>query len=616
MSSLVSAGTSVTIIDESFYIPSSAATVPLIFVATRANKTQPDGASVATGTNEHSVVRTVTSIGQSVSLYGIPHFWKDASGNQFHGDARNEYGLQALNNYLAIGARAYVVRANVDLTDAAETFIGFGKPVVVGDVTFVGVGTGSIGSVTVASALIKPEQYDVIFTSATGFTVQGSVSGIIGTGSVGSAFTSSRISFTVTAGSTTFAAGDYFSFTTGYQPDAARSLYTGNGVMSEVTAESSAVAQEVTVTFTSALTFDVVGSVTGAMGTGHVGHVYSDACTSFLITAGTTAFVAGDTMVLVAASYNLFNPLGANDAAKRVSIATALAAEINTNADVRSEVYEYNLIVCPGYPEVVDELLSLSSSINDEAFVIADVPCDKTPEQAKVWGSTSARQKNRSVAYYYPWGKQSNLDGVDVVIPPSSIALRTYTYNDNQAYVWFAPAGVRRGVVQGATSVGYVSGTLGTATTFVEVSLNQGQRDALYDFGTNINPIMNDPVYGLVVWGQKTSQSVASSLDRVNVVRLLMYIKRALRKGSIPFIFEPNDSITWADWKSEADGFLSDVLAKRGLYDFVTQCDHHTNTDTRIQNNQMWMYVALKPTLTAEFLYIPIRVLSVADAMP
>lgn len=615
MSSLVSAGTSVTITDESFYIPSSAATVPLIFIATRANKTQPDGASVATGTNEHSVVRTVTSIGQSVSLYGIPYFWKDASGKGFHGDARNEYGLQALNNYLAIGARAYVVRANVDLTDAAETFIGFGKPVS-GDVTFVGVGTGSITGISVASALIKPETYDVIFTSATGFTVQGSVSGIIGTGSVGTTFTSSRISFTVTAGSTAYAAGDYFSFETGYQPDAASSVYTGNGKIIDVTAESSAVAQTITITFTGPLNFDVQGSVTGAMGSGRVGFAYSDACTSFMITAGSTAFAAGDTMVLIAASYNLFNPLGANDAAKRVSIATALAAEINTNADVRSEVYEYNLIVCPGYHEVVDELLSLSSAINDEAFVIADVPCDKTPEQAKVWGSTSARQKNRSAAYYYPWGLQSNLDGVDVVVPPSSIALRTYTYNDNQAYVWFAPAGVRRGVVQGATTVGYVSGTLGTATTFVEVSLNQGQRDALYDFGTNINPIMNDPVYGLVVWGQKTSQAVASSLDRVNVVRLLMYIKRALRKGSIPFIFEPNDSVTWADWKSEADGFLSDVLAKRGLYDFVTQCDKSTNTDTRIQNNQMWMYVALKPTLTAEFLYIPIRVLSVGDSMP
>ena len=114
---LVSPGVEVTIIDESFFVPAQAPTVPLVFIATNDEKTQPDGETPAAGTFEHDVVRTVTSLNQSTELYGIPSFRADASGNQLHGDARNEYGLLALNQFLGIGNLAYVVRANVNLDD-------------------------------------------------------------------------------------------------------------------------------------------------------------------------------------------------------------------------------------------------------------------------------------------------------------------------------------------------------------------------------------------------------------------------------------------------------------------------------------------------------------------
>ena len=157
MATLVSPGVSVTVIDESFYIPASAPTVPLFFIATRKGKMQPNGVTPADGTNEHSVVRTVTSIGQSVSLYGVPYFWNDVSGNEFHGDARNEYGLFGLNQFLGVGNRAYVVRANIDLTDSADTFVGVGTPVASGT-QFVGVGNGAITGITATSAFVKPER--------------------------------------------------------------------------------------------------------------------------------------------------------------------------------------------------------------------------------------------------------------------------------------------------------------------------------------------------------------------------------------------------------------------------------------------------------------------------
>ena len=613
MPQLVSPGTSVTIVDESFYIPAAAPTVPLFFVATQKGKLQPNGLTIAAGTTEHSAVRTVTSIGQSVQLYGVPYFWKDSSGNQYHGDARNEYGLFALNQFLGIGNRAYVVRANIDLKDAAETFVGVGTPVATG-VDFVGVGNGTISAITATSAFVRPESVSVVFNSSTEYTVTGSESGIIGTGVVGTAFSSTIVNFNISAGLTAFVADDYFMFELVYE--ASSYTGTGNGEMFNLNADVNAIDETWTVTFTSPSAYTVTGSISGPTSTGVVGAAYDNNFINFNISNGSTPFAVGDEFTIVLSTINLFNPLGANDQAKRVAITTALQAEINSNSEVRSEIYEYNLIVAPGYAEVVDELIALSNSINDEAFVIADVPVDKTPEQAAVWALTSERSSSQNVAYYYPWGLASNLDGQNVCVAPSGTALRTYAYSDNMSYVWFAPAGVRRGSVTGVAKVGYVTGTLGTASTFVESNLNQGQRDNLYEFFKNINPIVFFPGRGLIIWGQKTSYGAASALDRVNVMRLLMYIKRQLRKSSFPFVFEPNDKITRDNLKSAADGFLNDIMAKRGLYDFVTLCDETNNTSDRIDRNEMYLDVALKPVKAAEFIYIPIRVLSTGASLP
>ena len=612
MATLVSPGVSVTVTDESFFVPASAPTVPLFFVATRKSKFQPNGVTVAPGTTEHSVVRTVTSLGQSVQLYGIPHFWKDASGNQYHGDARNEYGLFALNQFLSIGNRAYVVRANVDLSDSAETFMGAGTPIG-SNVIKVGVGNGTLGSISSPSPMVKPEKITVVLTSSSTYSVTGSSTGIIGTGVVGVPFVSTKVNFTVTAGSISFSADDYFTFDLVYQP----SSYTGagNGKMINIYADVNAVQESWIVSLTSPTTFTVTGTVSGPTATGIVGAAYDNNFVNFTLTAGTIPYQAGDEFTVTLQSVSLFNPLGANDAAKRVAVTTALQAEINSNSEVRSEIYEYNLIVAPGYPEVVDELAALSATVNDEAMVIADVPSAKSPEQAAVWAKTSERVSGSAVAYYYPWGLASNLDGQNVVVAPSGIALKTIAYSDNQSYVWFAPAGISRGSVSGISKVGYVSGELGAATTFVETNLNQGQRDILYEYFTNINPIVFFPGQGIIIWGQKTSYPAASALDRINVVRLVMYIKRSLRKASMPFLFEPNDQITRNNIKAAFDGFLGDILSKRGLYDYATLCDESNNTPDRIDRNEMYVDVALKPTKAVEFIYVPIRVLSTGASL-
>jgi phage tail sheath protein FI len=347
-----------------------------------------------------------------------------------------------------------------------------------------------------------------------------------------------------------------------------------------------------------------------------LGAPYDNGYLGFTINQGSVPFVAGDSFTFNLIQVLLNDPLGANDAAKRLAIKTALQAEINSNTEVRSEMYEYNIIVCPGYPEVVDELLALSVAVNDEAFVIADTPGNKSPDEVANWANTSERFNSTSVAYYYPWGLASNLDGNDVFCAPSGIALRTFAYSDSVSELWFAPAGVRRGLVTGVSKVGYITGAVGTPTTFVESNLNQGQRDNLYEFYKNINPIVYFPGRGIIIWGQKTAASAASALDRINVVRLVMYMKRGLRKGAFPFVFEPNDQITRDNLKAAADGFLGDIMIKRGLYDFVTLCDESNNTATRIDRNELWLDVAIKPVKAAEFIYIPIRVLNTGATMP
>lgn len=614
MATLVSPGVSVSVTNESFFIPVSASTVPLIFVATKAGKTQVDGITPAAGTLEHSVVRTVTSLGQSLQLYGVPSFRDDVSGNEFHGDARNEYGLFALNQFLGVANRAFVVRANIDTTDEPISFMSLGTPVKSGNTSFNGIGNGTLTSVTATDNTVRPQLITVTLTSPSTYSVTGSVSGYIGAGNVGVAFTSTVVNFTVTAGSTAFSSGDKFTFNLAYAATATPGN-TGDGVVANLVPDTLAVPETFTITFTSPTAFTVSGSVSGPSTSGVVNVPYDNNRLNFTIVPGTVGFVVDDEFTITVSSVTIDSTLGANDAAKRLAIVTALQAEINSNTEVRSSLYEYNLILCPGYPEVIDELLSLSVAVKEEAFVLADAPADKTPEQVAQWALTSDRFSSNNVAYYYPWGLASNLDGRNVMCAASGIGLRALAYSDNASYVWIAPAGISRGLVTGVAKVGYFTGTPGTATTFVECNLNDGQVDSLYEYDKNINPIVFFPGRGLLVWGQKTSASAASALDRINVVRLVMYLRRALRKGAMPFVFEPNDKITRDNLKAAADGILNDILIKRGLMDYASKCDESNNTADRIDRNELWLDVAIKPMKAAEFIYIPIRVVSTSASI-
>jgi phage tail sheath protein FI len=535
-----------------------------------------------------------------------------------------------------------VLRANIDLDDseAGETFMSLGIPSIIpSTATFFGEGEGHLTNIVVKSELVKPqvftiefivsdseipqyvvrsEQFGFIANEVTSADTANYISGGNGRGQVGKTFKNSMIELKVVDDGLDFVAGDTFTFQVGYNA-VANPVNVGNGTIEGLTVDQLLTSGEVfTVTMLSDTAFEVTGTNSGLSGVaGTVGVPFDNNKITFTLVDGSVDFVAGDTFTITATEVTVPNPLGETDAQRRVKIVTALQAAINANQDIRSPYFEFNLVSCPGYPEVADEIQRLLTDVNIdyEAFGINDVPVNKTPEQAAVWAMSTARVRSEYNAYYYPWCIVSNIDGTDVLVPPSAVAIRTIANSDNISYLWMAPAGEGNGDVVGVTKIGYVTGKIGENAKFVEVEINRGRMDILYEYDKNINPIQFIPGRGFKLMGQKTSASSASALDRISTVRLVCDMKRKLRKGSFPFLFKPNDQITRDALKANADGILADYMSKRALYDYATVCDSSNNTADRIDRNEMYLNVAIKPKKDAEFIYIPIRVVNTGTSI-
>jgi len=301
--------------------------------------------------------------------------------------------------------------------------------------------------------------------------------------------------------------------------------------------------------------------------------------------------------------------------AQRKVVVKALQSQLTANQEILNETNRFNIIAVPGYGECLDEMLSLSVNRKDTVFCVADAPmrlaADATSTQNWATNANNASENGEDglisassqAAVYYPHGLSTNLDGTTVMVPASHMALRTIAFNDSVAFPWFAPAGFQRGVVNNATSTGYLDATTGE---FTAVALSEGQRDSLYS--NKINPIGNFPGRGIAVFGQKTLNSVSSALDRVNVSRLVIYIREQLDDAVKPFLFEPNDEVTRANAKVVVDRLLAQLVQQRGLFDFVTVCDTTNNTAARIDRNELYIDIAVQPVKAVEFIYIPIRI--------
>jgi hypothetical protein len=306
--------------------------------------------------------------------------------------------------------------------------------------------------------------------------------------------------------------------------------------------------------------------------------------------------------------------------AQRAMVVQALRASIDSNFAIRDEDNFFNLQACPYYPELQPNMVVLNTDRGETSYIIGDTPM-RLPDQAteiQAWATNAAGAsstgedglvtRNTYLGLFYPSGITSDLSGNLVAVPPSHMMLRTFLRNDTIAYPWLAAAGTRRGIIDNATNIGY----LDAQTSEFQIIKNRlGIRDVLYlNF---INPLTFFTGNGLLNYGNKTSFDSQSALDRTNVARLIAYIRRQLTIATRPFVFEPNDAFTRQQVAGVIQTLMVDLVAKRGLYDYLVICDESNNTPARIDRNELWVDIAIEPVKAAEFIYIPVRVLNTGE---
>jgi hypothetical protein len=206
-------------------------------------------------------------------------------------------------------------------------------------------------------------------------------------------------------------------------------------------------------------------------------------------------------------------------------------------------------------------------------------------------------------AAFYPSCRTTDLSGNLVVQPPSHMMIRTIIRSDEVGYPWLAPAGTRRGVVDNATQIGYIDAPTGS---FVSLGVNQALRDVLYQH--DINPITFVPGVGITNFGNHTLLNNDTSLNRINVARLVAFLRARLNQIGKQYLFEPNDQITRQQITNAITSLMVDLVAKRGIYDYLIVCDLTNNTPSRIDNNELWVDIAIEPVKAVEFIYIPLRI--------
>ena len=303
--------------------------------------------------------------------------------------------------------------------------------------------------------------------------------------------------------------------------------------------------------------------------------------------------------------------------AQRQMVVKSLRSVVETNTDIRDEDNFFNLMATPNYPELQPDMVVLNTDRGETGYIIGDTPM-RLPANAtaiQAWATNAAGAettgeagcvtRNTYLGLFYPSGLATDLSGNIVAVPPSHMMLRTFLRNDTISYPWLAAAGTRRGNIINATNIGYLNAQ---TNEFVTIKTNIGIRDVLYiNF---INPLVFFTGIGLLNYGNKTSYNSSSALDRVNVARLVAYMKRQLTIAARPFVFEPNDALTRNAIAGVVQTLMVDLVAKRGIYDYLVICDDSNNTPARIDRNELWIDVAIEPVKAAEFIYIPVRILN------
>ena len=273
------------------------------------------------------------------------------------------------------------------------------------------------------------------------------------------------------------------------------------------------------------------------------------------------------------------------------------------------EVVECNLMAVPGvYKTGITRHLIATCEKRADALAIIDLEGDFKDSAENTAAENGATRKanptttvsnlrSRGInssygASYFPWctiRDESNL----LAVPPSVIAMGVLSYSQSRSELWFAPAGFNRG---GLTE----NGAAGLQVVNVKYTLSSKERDKLYD--ANINPIASFPSEGLVIFGQKTLQVTRSAVDRINVRRLMIFLKKEISRMAATLLFDQNVKTTWARFKSKVDPLLTSVKTRFGLSDFRIILDETTTTPELVDRNIMYAKIFLKPARAIEFI--------------
>lgn len=268
--------------------------------------------------------------------------------------------------------------------------------------------------------------------------------------------------------------------------------------------------------------------------------------------------------------------------------------------------YRFNVLLTPGLfaseaalgASQVNTIISNTQNRGDNIYVN-----DLVPFSSSITAVTSAANaKNTSyAAAYWPWVQTVDPDSAQLVwVPASTMIGGVYAFNDTVSEPWFAPAGINRG---GLSSV-----------VRAEKKLTQANRDTLYQ--NKVNPIATFPGTGTVVYGQKTLQTKASALDRVNVRRLLIALKSYISQVAQNLVFEQNTIATRTNFLNQVNPYLESVQQRQGLFAFKVVMDESNNTADVIDRNELVGQIYLQPTKTAEFIYLNFNVLPTGATFP
>ena len=296
-----------------------------------------------------------------------------------------------------------------------------------------------------------------------------------------------------------------------------------------------------------------------------------------------------------ATAYNVGSAItAANTQGFDLSSTTAsgsLAYKRAINAVSNPDEFDMNLLVTPGvihrlHSNVTNHAISKVESRADALYIMDSAAYNDSVETVL---DTVKNLDTNYVATYYPWVMITNRDSsIPVWVPPWVVLPGVISFNDQVAHEWFAPAGLNRG---GLTSV-----------LEAKTRLTHAERDDLYD--GRVNPIASFPGQGVVVFGQKTLQSKPSALDRINVRRLLIALRKFIASTSRYLVFEQNTQALRNRFLNIVNPYLEQVQSNSGLSAFRVVMDDTNNTPEVVDRNQLIGQIFIQPTRTAEFIVL------------